>query len=146
MSSMKCISLNLQVLLLSMVLLAGCNTVNQTELPETSQQVVSLLKDVSKEDTLTLYYLFGGCAEYIDRCGIESNKDAFELFSKVKTKYGKSDGWLDKDGEDNDINDLLEKKLADYKLPKQFDDESKQKFVKIFRDIELGILKAWRSK
>lgn len=146
MCSMKCISLNLQYLLLSIVLFAGCNTVPQSELPETSKQVVDLLKDVSKEDTLTLYYLFGGCAEYVDRCGVENNKEAFELFSKVKTKYGKPEGWLDKDGEDNDLNDLLEKKLENYKLPKQFDDESKKEFIKIFRDIELGALKAWRSK
>ena len=111
-----------------------------------SARTTALLKDTSKEDALVLYYLFGGCAEYVDRCGVETNKDAFELFGKVKSKYSKSDGWLDKEGPDNDINDLLETVLVDFKIPKKFDDESKQKFVKIFRDLESGTLKAWRSK
>lgn len=139
---------------LILVLFCGCenSAVKKTELSNRAKEVQEVLKDVSKDDCLTLYYLFSGCADYTEKyTGITRTNQINGLFRTVKTRYGKPDGWLDKDGSDNDISDLIEKYLKtefgdDFIKPKEFDEDSKKKFVSVYRDLANGSLSAYKGK
>lgn len=131
--------------------ICGCEQTKteKVELSPTSIKVVEVLKDVSKEDTLTLYWLFSGCADYTEKySGITKTNQINKLFRTVKDRYGKPDGWLDKEGESNDISDLLETSMKEngFDMPKDFDSEQKIKFVKIYREFADGCLSSYKDK
>ncbi len=101
------------------------------------------LELVSKEDCEVLYHLFGGLSTYSEKYdGIKSNNQALGLFALVKTRYGLKSEGLDR------CNDVIESRLRNegFETPKDFDSESRAKFVKCFKDFQEGALKAWRSK
>ena len=139
---------------------AGCDSVSisfkpikaETETPVviSSVSMEDVLKDVSKEDTEVLFYLFGGMADYVERVpeGMKKNSQAFSLFRDVKNKFGKGGGWLDKEGDMNDPNDVIEAELKVQGMEKtqSFNDESRAKFVKTFRLFEEASLKSWKAK
>lgn len=117
-----------------------------------SSDVVAIqdsLKNVSREDCLIIYYLTSGIAEYSDRyTGITKTNQINSLFRVVKSRYGKPDGWLDVDGPNNDLSDYLEKKMIDagFDKPVEFTEESKRKFVEIYRVVAECALKAHKDK
>jgi len=132
-------------------LFLGCQSPSKEEikLHPNSIKVVEILKDVSKDDALTLYWLFSGCADYTEKySGITKTSQINKLFRTVKERYGKPDGWLDKEGPNNDISDLLEAAMKEggFDLPKDFDSASKEKFVKIYREFAEGCLSSYKEK
>lgn len=137
-------------LLLFMII--GCESqpkAVKVELSPTSLKVVEVLKEVSKEDTLTLYWLLSGCADYTEKYSqITKTNQINKLFRTVKERYGKEDGWLDKEGPSNDISDLLEVEMKDggFDMPKEFDGETKAKFVKVYREFADGCLSSYKGK
>lgn len=126
----------------------GCAEVKKVELSTNATEMKKVLKDVNKDDCLTLYYLFSGMAEYNSKYqGLTKNSQAFDLFKVVKQRYGKEDGWLDKkDGPSP--NDLIESELLKLEMdkPQDFTEESRQKFVKLFEEFSEGALSAYKGK
>ena len=134
-------------------LICGCDSnpkkVGSEPVSDISKDMERVLKDVSKEDTITLYWLFSGIETYIDKYpGITKNSQAFILFKTVKERYGKKDKWLDVDGDSNDPNDIIEAELIKlgFDKPADFTDESRLKFVNAFKVFEDGALRAYKGK
>ena len=127
--------------ILLLILVIGCNDPQKEKLGELSNQTSVILKETGKDSSLEAYYLFSGIREYAEKYeGLESNQQAFKLFRTVrdrlkidKTKYKKLD-------------DFIESKLFEAGLdtPKKFDEESRKKFVELFKQFELGALDACR--
>lgn len=140
------------VVLFSFSLIGCTENKPKVELNERAKEVEKVLSEVSKEDCLTLYHLFSGCADYTEKyVGITKTNQINSLFRTVKERYGKPDEWLSKDGENNDISDLIEKNLKevfgeDYTKPKDFDETNRKKFVELYRDLASGSLSSYKGK
>lgn len=127
----------------------GCESQPKKVVEEvvSNKEMERVLEKVEKEDCLVLYRLFGGISEYCSRYpGVTKNSQAFNLFKVVKERYGKEKGWLD--GPPECPNDIIEKELLaeGFDKPAEFTEESRQKFVLIFKGFEGAALKAYRSK
>lgn len=128
----------------------GCESTQPKVEPisETSKDIVRVLEVQNKEDCLVVYHLMSGMSEYVSRYGVAKNNQAFDLFQTVKERYGKGQGYLDVEGSENDVNDILERELLKLGMDtsQDFTDESRIKFVKVFSDCATGALSAYRSK
>lgn len=115
---------------------------------DTSKQIEKVLEDATSDDCLTLYFIFSGIANYTEKyeSGIKNTSQINELYRIVKERLGKGDGWLDKDGPNNDPSDVIEARLTSFVKPEDFSEDSRIEFVKAYREFEIGALNAWKTK
>ena|SRR3990167_6996902 len=129
--------------------ICGCDNQPNKPVEEviSNKDMEKSLEKVEKEDCLTLYHLFSGMRVYVEKYpGITKNSQSFNLFKIVKERYGKEKGWLD--GSPDCPNDIIEKSLLaeGFDKPAEFTEESRKKFVEIFKGFEGAALKSYKGK